>query len=299
MHDSSISVVVTAPYGIGACYYLDELLAKADGQTLEIVVADGSSSYVDQSRTGLRHVSAPGRRLQGLITLGIRNSTYEWVVVTEDHCRPLNGFIEGYLDAIRDNKDIDLFSGAVENITSTSPWSFAVFMMGLRNYWPKATRLPSGASNANLMVRRRAILASELELDGGLLYLTVPRLIRSGRYKHWPLSMVDHVLDVSWWQAMKHQFNCTWNAVAVIRETLSTPSNPIQIIRDCQTAVRYACLLPLSVIKQFRGTSQSTFAAALRLMLLGILAGTATVAVDVTRLLRGATRSIANPKNME
>jgi hypothetical protein len=284
----SISVVVTAPFGIAACDYMDDLLSRADGQGLEIVVVDGASKYADQSRVGLRHVAAPRSGLQGLIAEGIRQSSREWTVVTEDHCRPLTGFLEGYRDAVRENPDIDLFSGAVENLTSTSPWSFAVFMIGLRPFWTKATLPPSGASNANLMVRRSAILESELASDGGLLNLTVPRLIRSGRYKHCPNAAVDHILNLSWSEAFKFQFNCTASVVAVKRETLPTQRGPTRIVDICRDVVYHAAVVPFRVVRQFRGTSQSSPAAALRLVLLGLAAGIATITVDFGRLVHRA-----------
>ena len=290
MPDISISVVVTAPLGIAACGCLDGLLPGADGQALEIVVVDGGSSYADQSRAGLRHVASPGRSLQGLIMEGLRRSTGEWVVVTEDHCRPLAGFIENYRHAIVENPGIDLFSGAVDNLTTTSPWSFAAFMVGLRPFWPKALQPPSGVSNANLMVRRSAILASELALEGGLLNLTAARLIQSGRYKHCPAAVVDHLMDLSWSEAVKFQFNCTAGVVAVKRETLPARSVPAQIVHDCRDLVYHAAVVPFRVVRQFRGTTQSSPGAAWRLMVLGLAAGFATIAVDFRRLMRGATR---------
>lgn len=287
----SISVVVTAPLGISACGCLDALLPDADGQALEIVVADGAPTYADRSRAGLRHVAAPGRSLQGLIMEGLRRSRGEWVVVTEDHCRPLAGFIEHYRHAIVENRGIDLFSGGIDNLTTTSPWSFAAFMVGLRPFWPKALQPPSGVSNANLMVRRSAILASELAVEGGLLHLTAARLIQSGRYKHCPAAVVDHLMDLSWSEAIRFQFNCTAGVVAVKRETLPARSIPVQIFHDCRDLVYHAAVVPFRVVRQFRGTSQSSPGAAWRLMVLGLAAGFATIAVDFRRLMRGATRS--------
>src|SRR6185312_5204678 len=193
MSIDSISVVVTAPHGIAHCPYLDDLLSQADGQTLELVIADGASDYVDRSRVGLRHLSVPGG-INALITEGDRQSFGEWVIVTEDHCRFLPGFIESYRDAIRDNPDVDVFSGAVDNLTSPSRWAGSIFMIGLRTYWTQSKRPPANAANANLMVRRSAILASELAVDGGLLNLTVRRLVEAGRYRHCPTAIVDHVL---------------------------------------------------------------------------------------------------------
>jgi len=286
----SISVLVTAPLGIAACHYLDDLLPGADGRNLEIVVADGATNFVDRSRVGLRHLSLPGRGLQGLMAEGIRRCSGEWVVLTEDHCRPLPGLLAAYRDAIRGNPEVDLFSGAVDNLTSASPWGFAVFMIGLRQFWAKATQPPSGASNANLMVRRSAMLASELAVDGGLLNLTAPRLVRSGRYKHCPAAIVDHVLDFSLSEAVRFQFNCTRAVLAVKRETLPPQPVPTQIVGTCRDVVCHIAIVPFRVVREFRGTSQSGPAAAVRLMLLGFAAGIAMIAVDLARLLRRARR---------
>ena len=287
---SSISVVVTAPHGIADCDYLDDLLAKADGRALEIVVADASPNYVDQSRVGLVHVRATGCGIQGLISEGIRRSSCDWVVVTEDHCRTLRGFIENYREAVEQNPEIDLFSGAVDNLTSASPWASAIFIFGLHQFWPQIAQPPRAASNANLMVCRRAILASELAVEGGLLNISVPRLIKSGRYKHCPAAIVDHVLDLSSWQAVKFEFNCAAGARTVYREL--SQNGPIKPAGACRDYIRNAVIVPVRIIRRLRGTSQSGLGTALRLMLLGFTAAVATLTVDLRRLVRNAPGTV-------
>jgi hypothetical protein len=289
---SLISVVVTAPHGFDDCVYLDELLLAADGKSLEIIVADSSFAETNRSQTGLRHVRAPGVGLYALINEGIHQSAGEWVVVTEDHCRFLPGFIEAYREAIRRHPDVDLFSGSVDNLTSSSPWASAIFVTGLHRYWPELEKPPQNATNANLMVRRSAILASELAVDAGLLNLTVPRLIAAGRYAHCRDAVVDHVLHLSCLEAIKFEFNCAGGAREVVGELHPRPLRPVVLFRDF---AHNALFSPLRKARDVSGTSQSGMAATLRLVTLGIAAAAATLAADLKRAMR--TREVKPPES--
>ena len=282
-----ISLVVTAPHGIDDCIYLDDLLSMADGKSLEIIVADSASGEIDGSQAGLRHVRAHGAGLHGLINEGIRHATGEWVVVTEDHCRLLPGFIEGYRQAIRRHADVDLFSGAVDNLTSSSPWASAIFVTGLHRFWPELKDSPQTASNANLMVRRSAIQDSELAVEGGLLNLTVPRLIAAGRYAHCREAVADHVLHLSGLQAIKFEFGCASGSREVVGELFPRPVRPVGLLRDF---TYNALVAPLRKARDISGTSQSGMATTLRLVTMGIAAAAATLFVDLKRAMR--SRSI-------
>ena len=44
-----ISVVVAAPHGISTCLLPPEFFAAADGESLELVLADAGENYADQS----------------------------------------------------------------------------------------------------------------------------------------------------------------------------------------------------------------------------------------------------------
>jgi hypothetical protein len=283
---SSFSVVVTAPNGIAECVFLDQLVPSTDSADVRIVVVDGSSDYVDQSRDGLLHIKAPEADIQALVTEGLRRATGDWVIVTEDHCRPLPGLIDSYRKAIDDQPDIDLFSGAVDNLTSTSPWAFALFLSGLGQQWTGAETAPPAPSNANLMVRRGAIFASELARAGGFLNLTAPRLIAAGRYGHCPAAVVDHILSLEGRAALAFQYHCAVGVTTANRETTRPLRWPARLAQTGRQMVSYVLVGPWRTARNLRGTPYTRGGTGLRLMLLGLAVMVASVTVDLRHLTR-------------
>jgi len=286
-----ISVVVTAPNGIADCVYLDDLSEGADGETLQIVVMDGASNYVDQSRRGIRHISAPGCRIHGLIAIGIRNAELEWVLVTEDHCRPLPGFLDAYREAIRAHPGVDLFSGATENLTSTAPWSFANFLVGLPDFWPAVEQNPKNASNANLLIRRSAIRPSELASEGGFLNLTLPRLRASARYAHCVDAVVDHVLPLSREDAISFQFHCAASGRKVRHATSPVRPLPVELLRDVFVLGYLSAVKPVQTIARLRGTEHFSVSMAFRIMALGATHGAGLLWADLGDIANSLSRS--------
>lgn len=224
------SIVVTAPHGIADCVFLDDLAAAARSFRAEIIIVDATGGSGEQGEHNILHLSRPARGIQGLIREGILAAKGEWILITEDHCKPEADLIERYAELLRDNPEIDLFSGAVDNKTSTSHWSTATYLIGLGPFSPDAVRAPEAASNANMLVRRIAILASELECDGGLLNLAVPRLIREGRYKHNPDALVDHVVPLSPSETVPFISHCTLDARNEILKTKGKPRSTARAI---------------------------------------------------------------------
>ncbi|MFT4912151.1 MAG: hypothetical protein ACI9YM_000725 [Brevundimonas sp.] len=279
----SISVVVTAPGGIAGCGFLDQLIPPTDAGGVQIVVVDGSPDFIDQSRDGLLHIAAPQADIQGLVTEGLRQAAGDWVIVTEDHCRPLPGLIDSYRKAIDDQPGIDLFSGAVDNLTSTSPWSFALFLSGLGQQWTGAETAPPAPTNANLMVRRSAILAGELTRAGGFLNLTIPRLIAAGRYGHCPAAVVDHILSLDGRAALTFQYHCAVGVITANRETTPPLPWPARLAQTGRQLVSYVLVGPWRTVRSLRGTPHARGGTGLRLMLLGLAVMVATVTVNLRR----------------
>ena len=282
-----VNAVITAPHGIRSCVYLDELVAQADAGQLELVVVDGSDDYVDCSRPSLCHISKPGGSIQGLITEGLVHATGEWVLVTEDHSRPLPGMLAAYREAVQANPGIELFSGEAENLTSISPWAFANFLIGLGDFWPSAHPQPNTASNANLLVRRSAILPYELTLDGGFLHLTIPRLVAAGRHAHCPGAVVDHVLPQSFSEAFAFRYHCVAIGTASRRRAVPLRPLPVQALRDGLALVYFFVVTPYRVMSKLYGTSQFRALMALRIALLGLASSAGLLSADFKRVLCG------------
>lgn len=286
----AISVVVTAPIGVDACRYLDALLEQAGSDPFEVLVIDGSSSIASPLPDGVRHVAAPGQGIQALIARGVREASFDWVLVTEDHCRPLPGMIDAYRRAVRDNPQADLFSGAAENLTSTSPWSFAVFLLGLGDQWPPQGFHRASTSNANMLVRRNAVHADENAKDGGLLNLTVPRLTDAGHHMHCRDAVVDHILNLSPAGAFAFQFGCSSSATAVSRAIAEERPLAMQLLRDLAD-LGYTPLRLLSErAPHVRGSLPYRLGMMARLAALGFTSALAICSVDLKRVFRREVR---------
>jgi hypothetical protein len=277
------SIVVTAPLGLEACPYLDAFTAQAGNAAIEIVVADSGKPFADRSRPGLRHVPAADAEIQVLIAAGISAARGEWILLTEDHCRPLPGLLKAYAEAIATHPDADLFAGAAVNQTSTSPWSEAVFLTGLGGQWAGRGAAITEPSNANLLVRRAALRPDELALPGGLLHRAVPRLTAGGRFAACAEALVDHVLPLSAPQAIAFQYHCargchqTGLAVRPQAEVSEAAGSRLW------TVLRIAALDPLRSARQARGSALGRAALTLRLGVLGL---TVLYAIATARMAR-------------
>lgn len=279
-----ISLVVSAPDGIGKCLFPDDLLAQIDGQSLEVIIADGSSDYVDRSRPGLRHLAVGTPNVYALKTAGVLAATKEWVLISEDHALAQPGILDAYRESVANHPDIDVFSGTLENFTSTSPWSFAFFLYGDgHRYWSHAVEPPKGPWSANLLVRRSAILASELTGKYGFMLLTMPRLVRADRYRHCPNAVIDHILHLRWWEALK-----LWVFIAerttLARRSILRRSPAVQMLRNCAGAIYLPTLGAWRTTLTLRGTPQFGVGMCLRLMTIGVANAVGVFAADFKRL---------------
>jgi hypothetical protein len=269
-----ISLLITAPHGAGKCLVAREILASADGASLDIVIADASAESRLESRPGLRHVRVPGGSVFALRQAGLRNANTDWVVVVEDHCRPMPGLLDAFRTAIRNHPDVDLFSGAVTNATSTSRWQWAHFLYGARHhYWPPAGMTPDGASIANLAIRRSCIRPDELGEEGGFETLARPRLARSGRYRHCPEAVVDHIEALTWLGSGLSHFHNARMAGTFMRR-FAQWSGGAALARVFGVPLNRVILVPWRTALHVRGTPPSHWSLLPRLMLIGIFSAT-------------------------
>lgn len=280
---TSISCVITAPSGIAECLLPDDVIVGADDRSAEIIVVDGSDTYADQSRLGVKHLWRPGGSIYDLMTVGLRQAKMEWVVIFEDHGRPRPAFLHAYRLAIANYPDMDLLGGALENASSTSPWSFATFLFGSHEYWPPAGCRPGLPTNANLAVRRSAVLDSELASGSGFMYRTVPRLVRANRYTYCPDAVVDHVVPLTWQGALAKQFHCSAGVTRGRRE--ASASEPIrrQLARDCVEAAYHATVTPFRIMLHLVGTGQFRWSTMWRLLAMGASSGAGVLSAGIQR----------------
>jgi hypothetical protein len=271
-----ISIIVSAPHGISECLIPPELLATADGSSLELIFADASGEYVDQSRPGLKHLNVQGAGLFAMIQAGLACAGNDWIFFIEDHGRPLPGLLETYRAAIADNPEVDLVFGSIENLASVSPWSDACFFYNKLDYWPAARQAPKLPSLTNLMVRRTAILPSEISEAGGFQFGTYPRLLAAGRILYCPEAVVDHVRWFTLRTALTSGFHAA-RAVTALAASRGAQAKPDRLLRDGLVAVYGFTYQPWRVMRGLRGTSRASWLMGIRLVAIGLARAAGTV----------------------
>ncbi len=282
----TVTILVAAPCDSHGYPYLDGWIeaARAQGEPFEFLIADARIDSSQALPPGMRRIAIPGGSMQGLIDEGMRQARGEWVLLTEDHCRPLPGVFEAYWRAMRDRPDADLFAGGVENLTSTGSWSFANFLAGLYHVWPHARHTPADASNANLLVRRSAIVLEEIAIDGGFLARTIPRLIDEKRHAGCPDARVDHIVHVSGpLYGMRIEHRIVTASMLSRRQVLARRAPVIQLLRDLAAIPYYVVVSPWLIARHLRGTPQYSLATVFRLAVLGIAIGIVPLQVDLKR----------------
>ena len=285
MPELDYSIVLTAPLGFDACPYLEDWERMLDGYSAEIIVADGLEGDADKSRGRVRHIRMPNVSFLGLMTEGARQARGTWVLLSEDHCRPLTHLLAAYSLERERNPAADLIAGRVDNLTSRSPWSFAIFSIGLSEVWHESTRLPSKASNANLLIRRSAFRPEELATPGGLLLQAVPRLAATGRMAVCRDALVDHIVRLERGTAIRFEAECTGRCWAESR-ALAGPrgwwADAVDALKRC---VGCAFIVPWRVARNVRGTSQARLAPFARITFVCLAVALRLGFADLKRLI--------------
>jgi hypothetical protein len=264
-----ISIVVTAPHGISGCLVPPDLIAAADGKSLELIFADAGEKYQDQSRPGLTHLNVGGAGLFAMMQAGLQCARYDWIFMIEDHGRPLPGMLDTYRAAIAANPDVDLLFGGVENLTSVSPWSYACFFYNKLDYWLPARLQPKYPNLVNLMVRRAAILPSERAQEGGFQFGTCPRLLAAGQLLYCPEAVLDHV---RWCFAPPWRQASTPRAVtSSARATGGGRTTLNRLLRDGLIATSGFTYHPWRLPRGLRDTPQRPWPMGLRLAAIGLM----------------------------
>jgi len=253
------------------CLIPSEYFAAADGKSLELVFADAGMNFVDQSRQGLTHLHLSGTGIFGLVQAGLRCARNDWILLIEDHGRPQPGLLDTYRAAIAANPDADLLFGSLENTTSVSPWSFACFLYTKVEYWPPARREPTGPSLDNALVRRSAMLPSELSQAGGLQFATCRRLVAAGRALYCPEAVVDHVRWFTRRTALVQAFHGGRSVTAGAKANRGGRTTPRQLVRDAIIAAHGFTYRPWRVMRSLGGTPYHFPLMALRLTAIGLL----------------------------
>lgn len=268
---TAFSVVVTAPKGIAQCHIPDWLLSMADGERLEIVVADALPGGPGGDRPGFRHLTFAGDHVFALRRKGLGQARNPWVILLEDHTIPMPGFLEAFDKMIAAHPEAALISGAVRNDTSTTPGSWAHFLYTAYRYWPQTRRKPTGASISLLAIRRDALSEDELAQDCAFETRLLPRLARGGRYLHCDDALVDHIQeDTLHNHCMAQYHNGRCHSVFMRRLGRSFASS---LLAEAVWFAYAATARPVRIMFNIFGTPQFKAAHLPRMMMLGLAEG--------------------------
>ncbi len=272
-----ISVVIPAPHGIKHCPSLAGLAGTAGRDDVEIIVVDGSiDTQTAPPFPVAQHVRKPGAGIFTLRREGFARASHEWIVLTEDHCVLPADFLEGHRAAIGKGSNAALLWGGVDSISITTRTAMTNYFFSYREHWPAAPRA-AGPSIANLAIRKSALDANELAVDGGFEFLTLPRLLREGLCTEAGQARVDHAVTLSLAGCCRSYFNNA-RATAGLRRDLFRET---AYQRACWTAGHlrnYMLRRPVSVLKSLKGVYPGRWLLAPGLAALSLSLGLGTVA---------------------
>lgn len=159
------------------------------------------------------------------------------------------GYFAAYAEAIRAHPDADIFSGGFSSETSASGISWANFYYGYYELWPPLKFVPGFVSMANFAVRRGILVGADLDRDGALEFLALPRL--AARITHCPDAVVDHVENWRWFDYLRGHFHNGRASIAVVHALRpeSIAGRGLRVVRHC---VNVVCLRPLRVVGGLR-----------------------------------------------
>jgi hypothetical protein len=184
----SVSVVVATVRGWPEVRpALSPIGEQAVEHAAEVVVLDGSGKPAPSRADrfdGLRWVSRPGESVFQLRPLGYHEARGELVLVTEDHCTPAPGWLDGHVRAHREHPEAAVVTGAVENGTGDRALEWAAFYMTHGQILPpiEQTELSAMPGAANLSFKRDALQRiSHYGEHGALELLDAAPLTAGGR----------------------------------------------------------------------------------------------------------------------
>ena len=260
-----------------ACYRRS-FFAAADGESLELVLADAGENYADQSRPGLKHLYLRAAGLFAMVQAGVECAQKDWIFVIGDHGRPLPGLLDTYRAAIAANADVELLFGGLERLSpacrrgltrasSTTSWSIGRPLDWNRRY-PVWSILWSAARRFCRPNSRRSVASSSLRirvwlLRAGCFIAPRPLWIMSGGSRFAPrLRQVSTARGPSPAHAQ------------AIRGGRATPA---RLLRDGLVAAYGFAYPPWRMMRSLRGTPQRCWVMALRVMAIGLARAAGTL----------------------
>jgi len=203
----------------------------------ELIIGDGDGHGVPSDFSslypGAEALRIPGASIFALRSAGIRRSSGEIVILTEDHCRLSPDWCAGLLESHRKYPDAAVVSGAVENGSPDALMDWANFfiahgpMMGPVHDGETKEISLSGAAF------KRSALPREFPQDGVMEMLYLRQLMRQGGrlFTNDKISL-DHVQSYGFWKTLAIHFH-NGRSIAGFRKLSLGPWHFVLRIASC------------------------------------------------------------------
>src|SRR5262245_44848494 len=195
----TITFIVTTENNVGHCRTAMEGLRSARREGDEVILlvrADRVAGLDVPVEPWFRLVTVAG----DVSSFGLRREIpllagREWVVLLEEHVVVTTASLDAARELIGRQPDIDLVVFLARNLTTTTPWGWAMFLYTFVRAWAPLAAAPTYAPVTASIVRSRA-LGTERLREGAWEFEVVPRLFAGGRFAYSNDVYIDHVKPV-------------------------------------------------------------------------------------------------------
>ncbi len=192
----TITFIVTTENNVGHCRAVMDRVRSArrpGDEVILLVRADRVAGLDVPLEPWFRLVTVDG----DVSTFGLRREIpllagREWVVLLEEHVVVTTASLDAARHLIRRRPDIDLVVFLARNLTTTTPWGWAMFLYTFVRAWAPLAAPPTYAPVTSAIVRSRA-LGTERLREGAWEFEVVPRLFAARRFAYSNEVYIDHV----------------------------------------------------------------------------------------------------------
>lgn len=203
----------------------------------------------------------------------------EWVVLIEDHALVEPPAVRSIRELIRSKPELDMVVFLAKNLTSISPWGWAIFLFNFALIWAPL-RVAPPFSPVTSAVIRRAKFRTDVRLQEGAWELQlIPKIYSEGKFAYSNAIFFDHVKHVNFVSAVIVEFHNA-RAGAAFQRSLGVPiGNILREGRHCavirpgklaEAAASRLRELPAGTFRRVRVVSIAHFIGYIAGILLGV-----------------------------
>ena len=182
----------------------------------------------------------------------------EWVVLIEDHALVNPPALRSIRELIRTNSELDMIVFLAKNLTSISPWGWAIFLFNFTLVWAPLGEAAPPFSPVTSAVIRRAKFGTDAPLREGVWELQlIPKIYSEGKFAYGNAIYFDHVRHVNFVSAVILEFHNA-RAGAAFQRSLGVPISNI-LYEGWHCAVIRPGMLAAAAASRLRQLPAGTF----------------------------------------